>query len=256
MYLHTVLRSMPSCRAMAVGLSPCRCSSMIMTSSPSRTTESPPPAREAASANASRDPRRASPAKNPETKRSGEFSRPTFGENSSASDTAHRQGPDRGAAVRAPPRSVQRAVGGFHGHRPRSVSPAPAGRHWARGLFERSPARPDADDPGRGDRRRRAGRSARRCGPAIPPMSASSAGDRPAARALRHRPGLRRRRSRHDLGQPTIAALEERGLEYVLGARERTDSLVRDVVLEDARPSRRFVSNAPAARRPSCSSRR
>ena len=34
----------------------------------------------------------------------------------------------------------------------------------------------------------------------------------------------------------TIAALEERGLEYVLGARERTDSLVRDVVLEDARP--------------------
>jgi hypothetical protein len=34
----------------------------------------------------------------------------------------------------------------------------------------------------------------------------------------------------------TIAALEERGLEYVLGARERTDSLVRTVVLEDRRP--------------------
>jgi Transposase DDE domain len=34
----------------------------------------------------------------------------------------------------------------------------------------------------------------------------------------------------------TIAALEERGLEYVLGARERTDSLVRHVVLEDTRP--------------------
>ena len=31
----------------------------------------------------------------------------------------------------------------------------------------------------------------------------------------------------------TIAALEERGLEYVLGARERTDSLVRTVVLAD-----------------------
>ena len=31
----------------------------------------------------------------------------------------------------------------------------------------------------------------------------------------------------------TIAALEERGLEYVLGARERTDSLVRRIVLED-----------------------
>jgi hypothetical protein len=35
---------------------------------------------------------------------------------------------------------------------------------------------------------------------------------------------------------PTIAALEERGLEYVLGARERTDSLVRTVVLADPKP--------------------
>ena len=34
----------------------------------------------------------------------------------------------------------------------------------------------------------------------------------------------------------TIAALEERGLEYVLGARERTDSLVRTVVLADTKP--------------------
>ena len=34
----------------------------------------------------------------------------------------------------------------------------------------------------------------------------------------------------------TIAALEERGLEYVLGVRERTDVLVRSVVLEDSRP--------------------
>src|SRR4051794_15849535 len=34
----------------------------------------------------------------------------------------------------------------------------------------------------------------------------------------------------------TIAALEDRGLEYVLGARERTDSLVRTVVLADDRP--------------------
>jgi len=35
---------------------------------------------------------------------------------------------------------------------------------------------------------------------------------------------------------PTIAALEERGLEYVLGARERTDTLVRSVVLADKKP--------------------
>jgi Transposase DDE domain len=34
----------------------------------------------------------------------------------------------------------------------------------------------------------------------------------------------------------TIAALEQRGLEYVLGARERTDKLVRTVVLADEKP--------------------
>ena len=34
----------------------------------------------------------------------------------------------------------------------------------------------------------------------------------------------------------TIAALEERGLLYILGVRERTDRLVRDVVLSDAAP--------------------
>jgi Transposase DDE domain len=34
----------------------------------------------------------------------------------------------------------------------------------------------------------------------------------------------------------TIAALEARGLLYILGARERTDKLVRDVVLSDAAP--------------------
>jgi Transposase DDE domain len=38
------------------------------------------------------------------------------------------------------------------------------------------------------------------------------------------------------ISAPTIAALEERGLEYVLGARERTDSLVRTVVLADQEP--------------------
>jgi hypothetical protein len=38
------------------------------------------------------------------------------------------------------------------------------------------------------------------------------------------------------ISAPTIAALEERGLEDVLGARERTDSLVRTVVLADPRP--------------------
>ena len=35
---------------------------------------------------------------------------------------------------------------------------------------------------------------------------------------------------------PTIDALEERGLDYVLGVRERTDALVHRVVLADSRP--------------------
>jgi DDE family transposase len=38
------------------------------------------------------------------------------------------------------------------------------------------------------------------------------------------------------ISAPTIAALEDRGLEYVLGVRERTDVLVRQVVLDDTRP--------------------
>jgi hypothetical protein len=38
------------------------------------------------------------------------------------------------------------------------------------------------------------------------------------------------------LPAPTIAALGDRGLEYVLGARERTDTLVRRVVPADGRP--------------------
>src|SRR5215207_9502361 len=37
------------------------------------------------------------------------------------------------------------------------------------------------------------------------------------------------------ISEATIKGLEERGLEYVLGARERSDSLVRDVVLADER---------------------
>jgi transposase len=38
------------------------------------------------------------------------------------------------------------------------------------------------------------------------------------------------------ISAPTIAALEERNLEYVLGVRERTDVRVRQVVLDDSRP--------------------
>jgi hypothetical protein len=61
----------------------------------------------------------------------------------------------------------------------------------------------------------------------------------PVVDRLRHRFGLTRVCIVADRGMisaATIAALEERGLEYVLGVRERGDKLVREVVLEDGRP--------------------
>ena len=61
------------------------------------------------------------------------------------------------------------------------------------------------------------------------------AGGRPLAETLFHRQGLRSRRPRHDLGS-NIAGLEERKLEYILGARERSDAVVRKIVLENDDP--------------------
>ncbi len=60
----------------------------------------------------------------------------------------------------------------------------------------------------------------------------------PVVDRLRVRFGIRRVcvvADRGMISEATIAGLEERGLEYVLGARERSDSLVRDVVLADER---------------------
>src|SRR3954463_1901663 len=79
-------------------------------------------------------------------------------------------------------------------------------------------------------------RSARRCGPATPPMSALLV---PVIDRLRARFGIGRVCVVADRGMisaATITALEERGLEYELGARERTDTLVRTVVLADEKP--------------------
>src|SRR5215207_4544326 len=60
----------------------------------------------------------------------------------------------------------------------------------------------------------------------------------PVIDRLRHRFGITRAcvvADRGMIAEATIAALDERGLEYVLGVRERTDARVR-TVLEDARP--------------------
>ena len=53
----------------------------------------------------------------------------------------------------------------------------------------------------------------------------------------------------------TIAGLEERKLEYILGARERSDAVVRKLVLENDDPSCPSSSSARRERR-SCSSSR
>lgn len=61
----------------------------------------------------------------------------------------------------------------------------------------------------------------------------------PVIDRLRHRFGITRVCVVADRGMisaETIAALEERGLEYVLGVRERTDKLVREKVLTDKAP--------------------
>jgi Transposase DDE domain len=61
----------------------------------------------------------------------------------------------------------------------------------------------------------------------------------PIVDRLRHRFAITRVCVVADRGMisaATVTALEERGLEYILGARERTDGLVRTVVLADTRP--------------------
>lgn len=61
----------------------------------------------------------------------------------------------------------------------------------------------------------------------------------PVIDRLRHRFGIGRVCVVADRGMisgPTIAALETRGLEYVLGVRERTDKRVRETVLDDPGP--------------------
>lgn len=61
----------------------------------------------------------------------------------------------------------------------------------------------------------------------------------PVVDRLRHRFGIGRVCVVADRGMisgPTLTALEARGLEYVLGVRERTDKRVRERVLDDPRP--------------------
>ncbi len=114
---------------------------------------------------------------------------------------ALRQGPDRGEAVRTPPRPVHRPFRRVHGHHEPLL--LRRGRRDARParLFQGLSTRPEADDPRPHRRRRRqadlhrdvAGQHRRR--------DDAAPGRRPLAPALFDRPGLLRRRPRHDLGR-------------------------------------------------------
>ena len=60
-------------------------------------------------------------------------------------------------------------------------------------------------------------------------------GDRSVAPALSHRARVCGRRPRR-ISAETIAELEARRLLYILGVRERSDKLVRELVLDDPAP--------------------
>src|SRR4051794_90656 len=149
---------------------------------------------------------------------------------------AHGQRPRRGAAVRAPARPVQRTLSRVHGYDLAVV----CRRGWgdpgrARGYSKDH--RPDLMQMIVGVVIDAAGRPV--CSEMWPGNTADVSVLVPVIDRLRSRFAIGRVCVVADRGMisaPTIAALEDRGLEYVLGARERTDSLVRTVVLADQRP--------------------
>ncbi|MGX5851888.1 IS1634 family transposase, partial [Mesorhizobium sp. PL10] len=77
------------------------------------------------------------------------------------------------------------------------------------------------------------------CTEMVPGNTADSRVLLPIVDRLRERFGITRACVVADRGMisaATIAALEERGMEYILGARERSSSTIRDIVLEDHAP--------------------
>src|SRR5271165_2869744 len=87
---------------------------------------------------------------------------------------------------------------------------------------------------------RLADRSARRAGQAMPPTSNHCCSLLPIVTRLRDRFGIRHMCVVADRGMisaDTIAELEARGIDYILGARERSTSEVREVVLTDREPT-------------------
>ena len=98
------------------------------------------------------------------------------------------------------------------------------------------------------------GRSAPRCGRKHRRRDVALAGGRPLAETL----SIGRVCVVADRGMisaATITGLEERKLEYILGARERSDAVVRKIVLENDDPFVPLLVERKAERR-NCSSSR
>ncbi len=146
------------------------------------------------------------------------------------------QGPDRGAVVRPSPRSVQPARPGVHGHHQPVLRRPAVGQSIGQYGYSKD-HRPDLrqmilavliDGDGRPV-----------CSEMWPGNTADVTALVPVIERLRQRFAIGRVCIVADRGMistETIAALEARGLLYILGVRERTDKLVRDVVLNDAAP--------------------
>ena len=148
------------------------------------------------------------------------------------------EGRRRGGTVRAAARSVQHARSRVHGHdQPLFRGSGRTDPRTTR-LFQGPSAGSQSDDPrGAARWRRPAGlhrdvaRQHRRYGQPCPRR-------RQAAQALFHRPGLRRRGSRHDQRGNNRRTRGARA-SHILGVRERADKLVRELVLDDPLPSSR-----------------
>ena len=116
-------------------------------------------------------------------------------------DGALRQGPDRGEAVRPPPRSVHRPLRRLHGHHQPLLLRRGRRDVGRTRLFQGLSTRFEAEDPQPRRRRRRPADLHRDVAGQYCRRDDASAGRRSSAAALFHRPGLRRRRPRHDLGR-------------------------------------------------------
>src|SRR4051794_21862968 len=145
--------------------------------------------------------------------------------------TAADQGSDRGSPVRTPAHSVLRPPGRAVRHHLPDVQR----QRWRKPRSARRLQGPSAR-PASGGGRRRARRGRPICSEAWPGNATDVKSLLPVIARLRDRFGIRHLCVVADRGMisaETIAELEARGIDYILGARERSTTEIREVVLTD-----------------------